>query len=1108
MRLLLSLLTFFFFSSFCIYAQVTYTMADTAVAQRLMKEGSTFIDNRKYDSADVRVDSAYALFEKILGKETKEIADVIELKGRVWKNRRKTDLAYLEFEKSLAIRLKIFGEMHPSVASSYDNMGFCFDDKGEYKKSIEYYQKGLDIKLKTLEPNHKSIGASMNNFSSSYSFLSDYEKSLNYAEKALNIYAKSLPENDPAFVPLYNSIGIIYLRKSEYDKSIDFFIKAQNICLKIGEKMYPNLSSIYSNIAGDYMYKEDYDKAIEFSEKALAIKLKLYGEMSPTAAVSIGNIGSILRLRAEYDKALKYTQKALNIKLKVLEPEHPDIANNINDIANIYGDIGEDDKTIQYNFKALSILLKKFGTSHPAVASTYSSLSKAYKNIGYFDKSIEYAQKSYDIRLEKFGLKNAIIPSSLATIGDIYYAKKEYQKSIEYYQKAIDLTKSEGQNQEFAQHLNKIGNAYVFQREFEKAFDAYQKAAVIFKNTEKHDHSSYAKTLNYLAELRIKQHDFSAAENLLEESVLAAKYQKSDFNTNLVLVNILSTKGHLKLMQYAENQDISFLIQSLKNYSEAINTINYRNKTFTTEKAITEYKNKQHDVYEGALKAIAQLSIVDKNRQLFNQAFDYNEQIKAGLLQAQIKESDALAYSNIPDSLLIKESLLRTGIAWRDKQRQEKLMTAKSESDSTVLTISSTLFDLHQQYDSLKQNLEKNYPDYYRLKYDLKTVNVEDLQKKMLSPQQTLLSYFVGDSAIFAFVVRPDTFAVFTIKKDFPLELWVKQLRDGLYGYQTAAVKTEKLYEMKADSFAQAAFQLHQKLMTPLSILLTKEVILIPDGVLGYVPFDVLLSEKPKDATKFNTHRYFGKDHIISYNYSATLWHSMQNKKHKVEPSKNFVGFAPYYNGDTTLLSQIFGNDLTMRKGLDSLKYSGEEVFKAQKLMGGESVLDKKATKKKFEETASNYRIIHLATHGKANDKTGDYCFLAFTEQKDSINSSLLYVRDIYNLSLNADLVTLSACETGIGELKRGEGIVSLARAFAYAGAKSMITTLWSVNDKSTMQIMENFYRNLRKGQTKDGALWNAKQTYLSKAKGEMAHPFFWSGFIPIGDMKPLKILP
>jgi CHAT domain-containing protein len=422
------------------------------------------------------------------------------------------------------------------------------------------------------------------------------------------------------------------------------------------------------------------------------------------------------------------------------------------------------------------------------------------------------------------------------------------------------------------------------------------------------------------------------------------------------------------------------------------------------------------------------------------------------------------------------------------------------------LAISSILFDLHQQYDTLKNHFEKNYPDYYRLKYDLKTVGIADIQHTMLTKDQTMLSYFVGDSSIFTFVIKPDTFAVFEMKKDFPLEGWIKRLRNGLYGYHTASSKTEKLYDMKADSFAQAAFQLHQKLINPLSNLLSKELVIVPDGVLGYIPFDVLLTDKPKEAINFKTHNYFGKNHVISYNYSATLWLDMQQKKHKTEPKGDFIGFAPFYNGDTTLFSQLFSSDLTMRKGLDSLKNSGEEVYKAQKLMGGEAIVNKEATKKAFEDKVGDYRIVHLATHGKANDKIGDYCFLAFTEIKDSIDNELLYVRDIYNLSLNADLVVLSACETGIGELKRGEGIVSLARSFAYAGAKSMVTTLWSVNDKSTMQIMENFYKQLKQGKTKDFALWKAKQQYLEQVKSaDMAHPFFWSAFIPIGDMSVLK---
>ncbi len=161
-----------------------------------------------------------------------------------------------------------------------------------------------------------------------------------------------------------------------------------------------------------------------------------------------------------------------------------------------------------------------------------------------------------------------------------------------------------------------------------------------------------------------------------------------------------------------------------------------------------------------------------------------------------------------------------------------------------------------------------------------------------------------------------------------------------------------------------------------------------------------------------------------------------------------------------------------------------------------------RATEDQFVKEAGQYRVLHLATHGKANDREGDYSFLAFTEQKDSLENELLYVRDIYNLALNAELVTLSACETGIGKLQKGEGIISLARAFAYAGAGSIVTSLWSVNDEQTKDLMLLFYRELQRGKPKNEALQSAKRQ-LAAQPG--SHPFYWAGFVAIGDMRPLK---
>jgi CHAT domain-containing protein len=188
-----------------------------------------------------------------------------------------------------------------------------------------------------------------------------------------------------------------------------------------------------------------------------------------------------------------------------------------------------------------------------------------------------------------------------------------------------------------------------------------------------------------------------------------------------------------------------------------------------------------------------------------------------------------------------------------------------------------------------------------------------------------------------------------------------------------------------------------------------------------------------------------------------------------------------------------------------ALPASGEEVAAIVKILDGTPSYGTGATLQQFEQLAADYRILHLSTHGKADDRVGDYAYLAFGVTDETGTFDRLYARDLYNYTLNADMVVLSACETGIGKLQRGEGIISLARAFAYAGAKSIFTTLWQVSDEKTKYLMVYFYKNLKQGQTKDAALRNAKLEYMDKNNSEALHPFFWAGLIGIGDMSRLS---
>jgi len=204
------------------------------------------------------------------------------------------------------------------------------------------------------------------------------------------------------------------------------------------------------------------------------------------------------------------------------------------------------------------------------------------------------------------------------------------------------------------------------------------------------------------------------------------------------------------------------------------------------------------------------------------------------------------------------------------------------------------------------------------------------------------------------------------------------------------------------------------------------------------------------------------------------------------QPEKKILALAPTFT-------------IPNRLGLAPLAHTSKEVELIKKLLPESDVFTgKEATKSLLIEQASRYQLLHLATHGKSDTDLGDYSFLAFTDNLAAEKTAaLLYAKDIYNLSINADLVVLSACETGTGELAHGEGIVSLARAFFYAGASSVVTTLWSINDASTKNIISSFYQNLHKGLSKGAALRKAKLQYIEKA--DDPNPFFWAAFILTG---------
>lgn len=473
----------------------------------------------------------------------------------------------------------------------------------------------------------------------------------------------------------------------------------------------------------------------------------------------------------------------------------------------------------------------------------------------------------------------------------------------------------------------------------------------------------------------------------------------------------------------------------------------------------------------------------------YARAFELSEKGKAILLLEAYRNSNAMKLAGIPDSLLEREAQLKYEIS-----EAEDALYRGHETPA----LRNHLFEARKEYRDLLYSMEQQFPDYYQMRYNRQVISASQVRQELRSGQ-AMVAYYNGDSALFAFVIRDQSLEMFPLSAQAPLETWVSELRNSTYGYFLSDRRNEADYVERARQYALNAQRLYDVLWRPFAGSLPKDVLIIPDGVLGYLPFDVLLKEAPAGAaTSFKTHPYLLFQHRLGYCYSATLWREMRRN---ATPNRQFAAFAPSF-------PQIARpqQPLATRGALDTLYHNKAEIESIATVLKTDGVFaGPAAVKSVFLQKCSHAGVLHIASHGIANDTASGYSFIAFSSSNTVSDSSRLYARELYNLRLNAAMVVLSACETGIGELKKGEGVVSLARAFAYAGAQSVISTLWSVNDASTTAVMENMYKELRAGAGKSEALQRAKISFIESRNDDLAaHPYYWSAYVAIGDMQPL----
>jgi len=307
--------------------------------------------------------------------------------------------------------------------------------------------------------------------------------------------------------------------------------------------------------------------------------------------------------------------------------------------------------------------------------------------------------------------------------------------------------------------------------------------------------------------------------------------------------------------------------------------------------------------------------------------------------------------------------------------------------------------------------------------------------------------------------------------------------------------------------FVNILKSLSEKLIAPLPLeeLGIKRICLIPDGILNLIPFDCLLNEWEIDEMTMHTLPYLGMRYDIYSLHSASTF--LSNRGKQMNEESDLIAFVPTYIGYSTSSDDDDLVGMLMRSGHLPLPGAEKEAFSISEIWKGRLWKGSDASEANFKAHINDGNIIHLSMHAVVDQEQPLQSTLLFSKGQEEHEDGYLYVSELYDMSINAAMVVLSACNTGYGKMAEGEGTQSLSRAFAYAGVPSTVMSLWKIPDASSSVLMIDFYKNLKKGMSKPTALAEAKRNYLSNViTPELAHPFYWAGFIASGDPCPLTV--
>lgn len=1035
-----------------------------------------------------------------------DYATSLHLLGIIYRNLGDYEASETAFRQALALRKGALGEKHPRYAATLFNLGLLSFDKGDYNAAETYYKQALAIRKEVLGEKHPEYAASLSNLGNLYATRADYTAAEQLYQQALAIQKEVQGESHPDYAAGLNNLALLYSQNGKYILAEKIYLQALDAQKKTFGVEHPDYAAGLDNLGILYSSMSRYAKAEDAYNRALTIRKKLFGTAHPEYAKSLNNLGNFYSETAAYNDAETFYLKALEIKKTALGAEHPDYAAALSNLGTLYYKTGNFDKAESFYLQAAQIEKAVWGEEHQNYVSSLSNLGILYHEIKNFEQAEKFYAQALNLQKKILGESHPDYAKLLNDLATLYLDMMLYDKAESFYLKTADIyRKSLGkEHSKYAQAINNLGKLYLLKADYKQAEGFYKEALDIFEKVSGRYHPNYIVGLNNLAYLYVKQKAFEPAWKNVLRAVAYNAGLKDSSAVSAAWAAALQKAEWISFDHGNRSLAIIFELLSLDAAGDAASK-----KIIVADLAIALLERSKNELSteEDKLRILAQsnewalksmkIPAIGKNPE---KAFLVSEQDKSVLLLDAIGSKQAYISGLLPDSLAALEKELQKELT------KAKALLAEKRSDAERDSMRNVLTNLHLKMAALDKQIQQKYPKYAALKYGRQPVNASAI-REMLDEGTALIEYLIADSLVYVFYLDKKQLKIeeCLVDKD-SFKLQIKALHKVLSDYKGIAK------DQDANTYPALAYWFYQKLLAPALVHAKgiKSLIVIPDGELGHLPFETFLT-KPATAASVDYRKlsYLINDFSISYNYSASLWKENKSAPKRKNNRQIFAVAANYENKEPagTMRELRRTSDQRLREALSPLPAARKEVAALAELYTGLFAFDSIAVEAIFKEKAANYAIIHLAMHGLLNPKEPLLSSLAFTEDRDSAENNFLQAYEISKMELNAELVVLSACETGIGRFEQGNGTASLARAFMYAGLPSLVVSLWQVNDASTSAIMQLFYGNLAKGLKKDEALRQAKLEYMRSVDNHMAaHPAFWSPFILLGDTDVINI--